>query len=305
MNGSEDDGPQSQRSPPTPAETGRWRMTVDVDPTIVAKEQRTYRDMKIRREWQKEYLSFSGRVRELDLEFDKFMRVFRPLGSSSRIIRAAKDLQVRLKDVLELLKSNSAEIWKEFSGTMGNDELPNDLEVLPDSKYRSAIDFLPCALYALSEGLKAIMEGLYDIPEFLDKRLTDSLQDFREWSLFRARCIMTNREGLGKQWAPGTASLNLIPGSIPLRRSTICLYIGQVMKEMPSHTLEAKDALSSFIQDGVPAIQKSQGKSQARLSNMSTVATFLSAVTATTLQYDIGSARESGYVQITAESVAE
>lgn len=60
------------------------------------------------------------------------------------------------------------------------------------------------------------------------------------------------------------------------------------MLEMGDYLDKAGNALTLFAKDGVPAIRDAQKRSQERLQNMSTVATFFSAVTATTFQYTAG-----------------
>ncbi|KAG9042982.1 hypothetical protein FS837_010171 [Tulasnella sp. UAMH 9824] len=126
---------------------------------------------------------------------------------------------------------------------------------------------------SLSERLGAFLEALRAIPEFSDEPLTDALVNLQEWLRYRAHRIRTH---IGPQ-----SKLEII----------ILQYIEQAMKEMSLHVSRLETGLKDFIEQGVKAIQNSEKKSQARLQNMSTVATFLSAVTATTMQYSMGEDR--------------
>lgn len=132
-------------------------------------------------------------IKRLGPIFEAFMRAIRPIGSSSRLIRASVDLQRRMNDVLDLFRSNSAEIWKEFSGGIGSDQPPNELQGSLGPDAPSALKLLPCTMYHLSDGLDKFLESLCDIPEFMDQRLTDSLREFRDWIIYRAGRVLTHR----------------------------------------------------------------------------------------------------------------
>ncbi|KAG8944175.1 hypothetical protein FRC04_002131 [Tulasnella sp. 424] len=124
-------------------------------------------------------------------------------------------------------------------------------------------------MITLSRHLGEFSEHLISIPEFLDERLTESLLGFQGYLHHRAERIAAHLQYsfMGKL--------------------TIFQYIEQVMKEMLRHVSSIGAALSKFVRNGVTAIQNAQMKSQDRLQNMSTVATFLSAVTASAMTYDM------------------
>lgn len=129
------------------------------------------------------------------------MRVIRPIGSSSGLISTSKRLREGIKNVLGEFESNSAEIWREFSLGIGSIELPSELKDV--SKHESQ---LPEKMYELSELLREFFNGLCDIPEFSDERLTDALLEFRQWLLFRADRIASQLYGKKSVRAPVTAS---------------------------------------------------------------------------------------------------
>ncbi|KAG8929513.1 hypothetical protein FRC01_004210 [Tulasnella sp. 417] len=216
-------------------------------------ERREYADQRAQAKWREDFELFSKAVKTLGSTFEASMRALRPIGSSSRLIHASVDLQRRLNDVFDLFRSNAAEIWMELSGGLESDELPSELRGSLGHEAPSDIRFLPCTMDDLSEALKAFLESLCDIPEFLDQRLTDSLREFRGWLRFRAGRILNHQDSLPRQ-------------DPALRR-----YTGQVMKEMTDHIVVISQALSAFNSDGFNVIRGSQEQAQYRLQNMSTV----------------------------------
>ncbi|KAG8974260.1 hypothetical protein FRC05_007684 [Tulasnella sp. 425] len=159
--------------------------------------------------------------------------------------------------------SNSADLWREFSWGTDTNEVPEDLR----GASTADISLLPRAMKNLSIQLKRFLDNLHSIPEFSDEPLMDALLGFHEWLHYRAERIAFHLDS-------------------PSRRNlTVRQYIEQAMNEMSLQVSKMEAALSGFVEHGVTSIQNAQKKSQDRLQNMSTVATFLSAVTATTVQY--------------------
>lgn len=231
--------------------------------------ERSHGDERIRDGCHKEFTSFSTEVLNLGLKFEGFMRTIRPIGSSSGLIFTAKDLQLSMNGVLDAFRSNSAEIWRVFAARTESDEIPSDLE----GSSAPAMSLLPKTMSRLSEGLNAFLDGLRDIPEFADKRLTDALVEFRDWLIYRAEVLESRQDAS-------------VEGSAAARR-----YISQVMKEMSLYIGTVGVALQAFTDGGVKSIQDYQKRSQTKLQNMSTVATFFSGVTATTMQYAMNQER--------------
>ncbi|KIO25365.1 hypothetical protein M407DRAFT_210637 [Tulasnella calospora MUT 4182] len=254
---------------------------------VLAKQERwEYGDERTQTRCREDFALFSQAMKSLNPTFEAFMRALRLIGSSSRLIHTSEELQSRLNNVSDLFKSNSAEIWKDFSGGLGSDGLPSELQGSSGPGTPSAINLLPCIMYDLSETLKTFLGRLGDIPEFWGQDLTDALHEFGDWIRFRAGRILTHR---GR---PQTGAFLARPFHSPFvsesrltENRTIRQYISQVMKEMTNHITSISRALSAFNRDGFNVIRGSQDQTQNRLQNMSTVATFLSGVTATTMQY--------------------
>ncbi|KAG9040805.1 hypothetical protein FS837_013066 [Tulasnella sp. UAMH 9824] len=250
------------------------RETVDwlrsVRKARMTKEQLDHGDRRIQNECYKNFEMFYEKVQDLNHRFDAFMKAIRPFGSSSGLINTARQLQDSFDNVLQDFRANSAEIWREFSLGVGSNELPKSLV---GWSAESAPDKLPVLLAehmkTLSILLDHYLEGLNEIPEFSDKPLADVLMEFKTWLDCRAERILSHAR------------------SPLVRKSIVRHYMGQVMNEMSLPIAKIKDALEDFVTQGVTAIRNAQDNQQGRLQNMSAVATFLSAVTATTMQYDV------------------
>ncbi|KIO17627.1 hypothetical protein M407DRAFT_227814 [Tulasnella calospora MUT 4182] len=230
------------------------------------KHERSHGDQRIQRKCPQEFETFSEETKDLADKFDEFMRAIRPIGSSSGLIRVAEELQKSMRDVRGAFGSNSAEMWKFYSRTE-SDELPDKLRDFPRDPPVPVVSQLPKTMDDLSDHLDAFLKGLGEIPEFSDKRLTGALREFQDWLDYRVEYLDSRRGALGER-------------SAAARRC-----IGRIMGEMSGHIRAVKAALKAFKEEGVKAIQDYQKKSQTKLQNMSTVATFFSAVTATTMQY--------------------
>lgn len=141
---------------------------------------------------------FRREIKSLADKFDRFMGAIRPIGSSSGLIYTSKALQKSMKDVSDVFRSNAANMWKFYSKTSVDDSLPDNLrppeglaptfEALADAQ-KAVLSQLPVTLKTLSDHLGEFLNGLHEIPEFTDKRLTDALDEFRNWLVYRAEYL--------------------------------------------------------------------------------------------------------------------
>ncbi|KAG8925021.1 hypothetical protein FRC01_010780 [Tulasnella sp. 417] len=228
-----------------------------------------HRNTQVKERCRSDFKSFSNAIRSLNYKFDAFIRTVQPIGSSGLLIRTSRNLKRGMENILDGFRFNSARLWEEIPSVNPRSEVPGDLQ----GSRVTDINTLPRTMESLSDRLADFLEALRAIQEFSDEPLTDALLNLQEWSHYRA----------------GRIGMHIDP--LPRDKIKILLYIEQAMKEMSVHVSKLKAALSDFIEQGVKAIQNSEKKSQARLQNMSTVATFLSAVTATTMQYPMGETR--------------
>ncbi|KIO25453.1 hypothetical protein M407DRAFT_210621 [Tulasnella calospora MUT 4182] len=126
-------------------------------------------------------------IHDLDHRLDEFMRAVRSLGSSSQLILSTIELQRRMTDILDVFRSNAVSIYTAFAES-ANPELPDIFQ--SNSPHRTLKPFqdrkqFPELLADISEELGNFLKSLSDIPEFSDKKLTDSILAFEGWLIYR------------------------------------------------------------------------------------------------------------------------
>ncbi|KIO23691.1 hypothetical protein M407DRAFT_26893 [Tulasnella calospora MUT 4182] len=224
-------------------------------------------DNRIQKECVYQFGCFKKSIHELDHRLDEFMRAVRSVGSSSQLILSTIELQRRMTDILEVFRSNAMSIYNGFAES-ASPELPDIFQSnSPHRTQKSSQDQKPFPelLADISEELGNFLKSLSDIPEFSDKKLTDSILAFEGWLIYR------------------TGSLEDIQDQSQTRAME--RYENSLMLEMIHYMRETGKALAHFAKDGVIAIKEAQDRSKEQLLNMSTVATFFSGVAATTFQY--------------------
>ncbi|KAG8975911.1 hypothetical protein FRC05_004842 [Tulasnella sp. 425] len=228
----------------------------DVTPEISDDAERPneafHADNHIQNECMQQYGSFKKSVQGLGHRLDDFIR--------------AKRMTV----LLDVFRQNSISIYKAF----GENDSPEQPDIFhSNSPHRTQKPFqqlkeLTDLLENISEELGNFLKSLSDIPEFSDKKLTDSILAFEGWLIYRTG----NLEDFRGQ-----------PQTHAMER-----YTNHLMLEMCKYMTETGKALENFARDGVVAIKEAQDRSKEQLLNMSTVATFFSGVAATTFQYTAG-----------------
>ncbi|KAH9478461.1 hypothetical protein JR316_0008916 [Psilocybe cubensis] len=116
-----------------------------------------------------------------------------------------------------------------------------------------------------SKEVMTFLRCLNEFPEFTDEAVNTSILSF---------------EGDLKYWASCLKEY-----STQFRYPAVQRYIHDLSSEMGEHLDELSSSLSMFIEVGVPTIRFAQKHGAENLLNLSTVATFFSAVTATTMQF--------------------
>ncbi|KIO25423.1 hypothetical protein M407DRAFT_25222 [Tulasnella calospora MUT 4182] len=216
------------------------------------------------------HLTFEHNVKDLEGELDSFMAAVRPIGSSSGLIRTAKELK---NQNLAALKESSSISTKICDRYKCRNSTSRELLQGPSGPVNLARTYK-----GLSFILQEFSEGLEDIPEFSDKRLTDILKEFCYQLEDHADKISAHQD------------------PVYLESIAYDLYLSEVTSEMSLYFEKMRKGLAVFVKEGITAIRDAQDRAQNRLQNMSTVATFFSAVTATTLQYSINQEQFLGTV---------
>jgi hypothetical protein len=127
------------------------------------------------------------------------------------------------------------------------------------------LEDFPNQFEALAEEVTTFVHCLNEFPEFTDEAVNTSISSF---------------EGDLKYWA---SCLHNYSGQF--RYPAVQRYIQDLAVEMGEHIDSITSTLSMFIEVGVPTIRFAQKHGATNLLNLSTVSTFFSAVTATTIQF--------------------
>lgn len=191
-------------------------------------------------------------VKSLEEDLETFMRAVRPVGSSSGLIRAAKKLDEEITVILNQMRYTTAKIWTKFatSKERPHSTLPEDLQ---NVKTLTASWKLAKSFQTLSGALQEFLNSLQDIPEFEDKRLTDSLEAFHHWLDYRANTLNAySGRLLSDSRLRGSNEICLKPSvGTPFENSAAdWRYMSQVMAEMIVYVKKTGKALKEFAGDG-------------------------------------------------------
>ncbi|KAJ8693750.1 hypothetical protein PTI98_008717 [Pleurotus ostreatus] len=243
---------------------------------------------------------FQKRILNLDKELRNFANAARQLGSSVAILSSAFHLRVRIAQILFLFRENAADLFprkiarKERETPINpNHKLlqrgrrltkrykPPPNVARPIIKEDLDVEDFPHQLESLGVDVTTFLDCLNEFPEFTDEAVNASILSFEADLKYWASCL---REYQGQFKFPAVQR-----------------YIHDLASEMGEHMDSITATLSMFIEIGtqallivnssgnnpvgVPTIRFAQKHGATNLLNLSTVATFFSAVTATTLQF--------------------
>ncbi|KIK82317.1 hypothetical protein PAXRUDRAFT_35593 [Paxillus rubicundulus Ve08.2h10] len=246
---------------------------------------------------------FHKRINNLDKELRNFANAARQLGSSVGILSTAFRLRERLAHVLFLFRENGADLFPRKVARQPRETLvnPNVMEkrrrknkvkegVLSGfgegfnpnstlgspsvSSHQNADDFLDAAFFpehleAFAADVVAFLNCLNEFPEFTDEAMNASIRSFEGDLKYWACCLSTYKS--------------------QFKYPAVQRYIHDLTSEMGEHVDSITSTLITFIEVGVPTIRFAQKHGASNLLTLSTVATFFSAVTATTLQFSYSS----------------
>ncbi|KAJ3763939.1 hypothetical protein EV360DRAFT_91547 [Lentinula raphanica] len=225
--------------------------------------------------------------------FQKYLRNFsnaaRQLGSSAAILSSAFHLRTRIAHILYLYRLNAADLYPRkikppVSSTSSGPEVDQHKPPRTRRSHRlsgrhralphvarptvdSNIDLeeFPNQFEALATEVTTFVDCLNEFPEFTDEAVNASISSFEGDLKYWANCLHNYRG--------------------QFRYPAVQRYIQDLSFEMGEHIDSITSTLSMFIEVGVPTIRFAQKHGATNLLNLSTVATFFSAVTATTLQF--------------------
>lgn len=222
---------------------------------------------------------FEGRVKDLDRELQTFSNAVTQLGSSVRLLSSSFALRQRLTRILHLVRENAAELFprkvrKETQ--IGIEHIRSFSRAKlrykpPPNVARPAVsdeldpESFPDEIEGLAKDTINFLHCLNEFPEFSDETVNASIVAFEGDLKYWASCL---REFAGQFRFPG-----------------VTRYVHDLSTEIGEHLENITNALVVFVEIGVPTIRFVQKHGSANLLNLSTIATFFSAVTATTIQY--------------------
>ncbi|KAJ7104489.1 WD40 repeat-like protein [Mycena belliarum] len=225
---------------------------------------------------------FNRRIDNLDKQLRNFANATRQLGSSVAILSSAFHLRERIAQMLFLYRENAADLFpRKISHAVRENIVDTKIKgrrrakvarnSAPPHVARPAIDDsldlekFPEQFEALAENIATFGRCLNEFPEFSDEAINASISSF---------------EGDLRYWA---SCLRVYQGQF--RYPAVQRYVHDLTAEMGEHIDSITSTLVMFVEVGVPTIRFGQKHKTDNLLNLSTVATFFSAVTATTLQF--------------------
>ncbi|KAJ7742718.1 WD40 repeat-like protein [Mycena maculata] len=229
---------------------------------------------------------FQRRIDNLDKQLRNFANATRQLGSSVAILSSAFHLRERIAQILFLYRENSADLFPRKIAHTTKESIADAKSKIkgrrrtksikthynaPPHVARPAIDEsldlekFPEQFEALADNIVTFGRCLNEFPEFTDEAINASISSF---------------EGDLRYWA---SCLHVYHGQF--RYPAVQRYVHDLTAEMGEHIDSITATLNMFVEVGVPTIRFGQKHKTDNLLNLSTVATFFSAVTATTLQF--------------------
>ncbi|KAH9836204.1 WD40 repeat-like protein [Rhodofomes roseus] len=225
------------------------------------------------------FKKFERRMTNLDRELRNFANAARQLGSSVGILSSSVHLRERLAQLLWLFRENAADLFprkvkrqprESLVDTALQAALRRKRHKGPSHVVNPTVDDLdpedfPDQMRSLAHDVMTFLDCLNEFPEFSDEAVNASIQSLE--------CDL-------KYWA---SCLKAYEGQF--RYPAVQRYLHDLTSEMGEHLDIITGSLSVFIEIGVPTIRFAQEHASQNLLNLSTVATFFSAVTATTMQF--------------------
>ncbi|KAJ6612693.1 hypothetical protein B0H10DRAFT_2278752 [Mycena sp. CBHHK59/15] len=240
-------------------------------------------------EGAKTFHRFQTRIDNLDKQLRNFANASRQLGSSVAILSSAFHLRERIAQLLFLYRENAADLFPRkiphaTRETVVDAKIKGRRRVKPPKVGRYSapphvarptidesldLEKFPEQFEALAHDIVTFGRCLNEFPEFTDEAINASITSFEGDLRYWSSCLQVYQS--------------------QFRYPAVQRYVHDLTMEMGEHIDSITSTLVMFVEVGVPTIRfgqkhKTDNLCRSRL-NLSTVATFFSAVTATTLQF--------------------
>ncbi|KAH7099699.1 WD40 repeat-like protein [Auriculariales sp. MPI-PUGE-AT-0066] len=205
--------------------------------------------------------AFELHVHDLDRELRNFSNAISQLGSSVGLLSASFHIRRRLSRILYLVHHNATALFPR------NVRAKPSTVVLPLGSYAGELNMecFPGEIEGLAKDFKNFVQSLTEFPEFCDETVDATIIAFAGDLEYRASCL---RDFCGQFGLPGVSR-----------------YVHELSAEIGEGLTKVSAAVVVFVEIGVPTIRFSRQDRASSVLYLATMATFLSAVTATTIQF--------------------
>ncbi|KAJ3551613.1 hypothetical protein NM688_g4603 [Phlebia brevispora] len=243
------------------------------------------------------FQGFESHIFNLDDQVQSFAGAVRQLGSSVGILSSSVPLRERLFDILRLTRLNAAELFpRRVRKEDGPSVMQRKIRLHRRQKAsthdplqipKQDIDEYPKQLETFAEDVDVFRDRLSEFSEFTDDEIHASLValggDLKYWACrvkaYKGRSIVSI--------STRRVCLLMFSRLDQLRTPAVRTYLHDITVELGEHLKSIVDELDDFVNFGIPRIYKAQKHAANNLLILSSVATFFSAVTATTMQSSV------------------
>ncbi|KLO19364.1 WD40 repeat-like protein [Schizopora paradoxa] len=219
--------------------------------------------------------TFKGLARDLG----RLANISGDLGSSIGIVKSSTELRDRVIRIRLLLRTNASDLFpKTVKRPTAASSYFSKTSKSPAAQHNGSglyqkldLEELPGQFKLLVNDIKFFISCLRDFPDFTDESLYDALSDFEDEAIYVSYLLSRHKGRFG---------------DIAIKKYTQDLLTGRLGEPME----DVVASLVNFIDTGIQAIRSTQDQDATTSLTLTSLATFFSAVSATTLQYSFPNA---------------
>lgn len=229
----------------------------------------------------------------IDKDLDEFRSKGRQLGVPLGLISSAKNIEKQVQVLQYFVWKNAIALYgkpvEEVHNRKHPLKIPDSFKVKTDDGIFVRTTYAPHdfvnVMDLLADELSNFLDYWINLPKFVDERVGEAatrlyeelevrsihisqfFTDYEPWSQYRVKCFRRNYAGCN-------------PDHSGIYRHDLCAILGQQISDF-------RQALNDFVEIGSSAVQANQEYRRLNLRNMSTIATFFSAVASAMAQLSI------------------